>query len=139
MAGALDSIGTHLSQSLKFLVCKRGRSEIMCVGGPWSHEIDGGDPSTPDDTGLQRAAMCVMYFIAILMECASRWAKEQIDIDLSQCERWIRFMEVHYARLPERPGLPLSPEITVIFLLDALSIAGIVRRCVLSVECSLSY
>jgi len=36
-------------------VLKKERSELMCIGGAWSAEIDGGDPTT--DAGLITTAM----------------------------------------------------------------------------------
>eukprot|EP01102_Stenamoeba_stenopodia_P000912 TRINITY_DN10837_c0_g1_i4.p1 TRINITY_DN10837_c0_g1~~TRINITY_DN10837_c0_g1_i4.p1 ORF type:complete len:435 (-),score=131.46 TRINITY_DN10837_c0_g1_i4:103-1407(-) len=54
----------------------------MCIGGAWSAEIDGGDPTT--DEGLITTAI--------------RTTKEAIQLDLTPCTSWLRFMEIHYNR-----------------------------------------
>ena len=33
-----------------------------------------------------------------LINAATRHAKGQLDLDLSPCSSWLRFVEVHYAR-----------------------------------------
>ena len=33
-----------------------------------------------------------------LIHAATRHAKDQLDLDLSPCTSWLRFVEVHYAR-----------------------------------------
>jgi hypothetical protein len=38
-----------------------------------------------------------------LTNACVRHAKVQLDLDLSKCKNWIRFMEVHYQR-PPPPG-----------------------------------
>jgi len=102
----------EVQKQLKFLVAKIDRSELMCIGGPWSSTIDGGNP-------LETSS---------LIRTAIRWTKEIASIDLTGCTRWIRFMEIHY----QRPRPPFPPahsmveasyngeyhEVTVIFLPD---------------------
>eukprot|EP01087_Luapelamoeba_hula_P009617 TRINITY_DN2501_c0_g2_i1.p1 TRINITY_DN2501_c0_g2~~TRINITY_DN2501_c0_g2_i1.p1 ORF type:complete len:1060 (+),score=158.84 TRINITY_DN2501_c0_g2_i1:55-3234(+) len=99
--------GVHQSTQLKFLVCKRDRNELMCVGGPWSQQLDGGDPRTVQT--LQRTVV--------------RFAKEQIGIDLSSVRTWIRFLEVHYQRSASATSTAYT-EVTTIFLLDLTTSAS---------------
>jgi hypothetical protein len=57
ITGVKDPAGqTHLSHTLKFLVGKEDRSDLVALGGPWSSSKDGGDPAT-DDSVLIRTAM----------------------------------------------------------------------------------
>jgi len=85
----------HLSIQLKFLVGRKDRSELLCIGGAWSKEIDGGDPATDR---------------SVLIKTATRTFKEFTSIDLNEhAKQWYEFMEVHYNRTTGK-------EITVVYL-----------------------
>jgi len=77
-------------ENIKFLVLRRERSQLECVGGPYNQELDGGDwipeaESNEDpDFGFRNAAI--------------RHAKEQIGLDLTSVNDWWRFIEINYAR-----------------------------------------
>jgi len=99
----------HLAKEIKFLVCKKGHSELLPIGGPWSSTLDGGDPSDPSSDALLRT----------LVRCA----REQINMDLSHCHTWIRFLEIHYVRHHDHSSLHPTLEASVLFLSDPYSIA----------------
>ncbi|KAF7828032.1 cell division cycle and apoptosis regulator protein 1 [Senna tora] len=90
----------HICNILRFAVLKKDHS-FMAVGGPWE-SADGGDPSI-DDNSLIRTAL--------------RYAKNVIQLDLQNCQRWNRFLEIHYDRLG-KDGLFSHKEITVLFVPD---------------------
>lgn len=56
MGNELKSTGPHVVNTLKFIVAKEDRSDLMCVGGFWSQSKDGGNPDT-DESCLIRSAM----------------------------------------------------------------------------------
>jgi hypothetical protein len=82
----------HLCKdNIKFLVLKRDKNVLECVGGPYNQEVDGGDWSPSDDgeeinddLGFRNAAI--------------RHAKEQVNIDLSPVKDWWKFIEISYLR-----------------------------------------
>eukprot|EP00992_Anisonema_acinus_P002300 TRINITY_DN10612_c0_g1_i1.p1 TRINITY_DN10612_c0_g1~~TRINITY_DN10612_c0_g1_i1.p1 ORF type:complete len:633 (-),score=192.44 TRINITY_DN10612_c0_g1_i1:23-1921(-) len=86
----------HLSKNIKFLVAKKANGGLMSIGGAWSKEKDGGDPSSD----------------ATLIKTATRHCKEICGIDLSVCKQWHKFVEIHYKR---ESG---DAERTVIFVPD---------------------
>lgn len=98
----------HLAKELKFLVCKKGHSELLPIGGPWSSCLDGGDPGDPSSDALVRTAI--------------RCTKEQVGLDLAHCSSWTRFLEIHYIRHHDRAPLEPTIEMSVIFLPDTDSI-----------------
>jgi len=83
----------HSSNSYRFIVGRRGRSELFCIGGSWSAELDGGDPSTDS---------------SILTKTATRYCKEFCGLDLSEC-KFIPFLEINYKR-------PQGKETCMIFI-----------------------
>ncbi|KAL5225939.1 hypothetical protein ABZP36_012578 [Zizania latifolia] len=89
----------HLNNILKFAVFKRDRS-LFAIGGPWNAAIDGGDPSVD---------------CSCLIQTAIRHVKELVQVDLSNCTQWNRFLEVHYNRVG-KDGLFSHKEITVLFV-----------------------
>ncbi|KAK4263478.1 hypothetical protein QN277_028877 [Acacia crassicarpa] len=90
----------HICNILRFAILKKDHS-FMAVGGPWE-SADGGDPSV-DDNGLIRTAI--------------RHAKDVIQLDLQNCQRWNRFLEIHYDRVG-KDGLFSHKEVTVLFVPD---------------------
>lgn len=54
----------------------------MLLGGPWQPS-DGPDPGNNPNA---------------LINTAIRTIKEQTDVDLSACNQWSRFFELHYLR-----------------------------------------
>ncbi|XBI11377.1 hypothetical protein VPH35_138454 [Triticum aestivum] len=89
----------HLNNILKFAVFKKDRS-LLAIGGPWNAALDGGDP----------LADC-----SCLIRTAIRYVKELVQVDLSNCTSWNRFLEVHYNRVGN-DGLFSHKEITVLFV-----------------------
>ncbi|KAG8094529.1 hypothetical protein GUJ93_ZPchr0012g20835 [Zizania palustris] len=89
----------HLNNILKFAVFKRDHS-LFAIGGPWNAAIDGGDPSVD---------------CSCLIQTAIRHVKELVQVDLSNCTQWNRFLEVHYNRVG-KDGLFSHKEITVLFV-----------------------
>uniref|UniRef100_A0A0E0LCP7 EF-hand domain-containing protein n=1 Tax=Oryza punctata TaxID=4537 RepID=A0A0E0LCP7_ORYPU len=94
-----DERVVHLNNILKFAVFKRDRS-LFAIGGPWSAAIDGGDPVVDS---------------SCLIQTAIRHVKELVQVDLSNCTQWNRFLEIHYNRVG-KDGLFSHKEITVIFV-----------------------
>uniref|UniRef100_A0A0D9WR99 DBC1/CARP1 catalytically inactive NUDIX hydrolase domain-containing protein n=1 Tax=Leersia perrieri TaxID=77586 RepID=A0A0D9WR99_9ORYZ len=94
-----DERVVHLNNILKFAVFKRERS-LFAIGGPWNAAIDGGDPSVD---------------CSCLIQTAIRHVKELVQVDLSNCTQWNRFLEVHYNRVG-KDGLFSHKEITVLFV-----------------------
>ena len=87
--GGPSSTSPHLSRELRFLVSKYGtQGELGLIGGSWSALEDGGDPSVDD---------------AVLILTAIRWTRILTGIDLSACQRWIKFAEIEYRRPPGTP------------------------------------
>lgn len=89
----------HLNNILKFAVFKKDRS-LFAIGGTWNAEIDGGDPSVDCSCLIRTAIRCV---------------RESVQVDLSSCTHWNRFVEVHYNRIG-KDGLFSHKEITVLFV-----------------------
>lgn len=85
---------THLSTQLQFIVGRKDRSELFCIGGAWSKELDGGDPASNS---------------SVLIRTAIRTFRDFTGHDLSYCQQWYPFMEVQYSR-------PTHQEITVVYL-----------------------
>eukprot|EP01119_Soliformovum_irregulare_P007807 TRINITY_DN2030_c0_g1_i4.p1 TRINITY_DN2030_c0_g1~~TRINITY_DN2030_c0_g1_i4.p1 ORF type:complete len:880 (+),score=266.45 TRINITY_DN2030_c0_g1_i4:163-2802(+) len=104
--GVSSSQMDDLTHNLKFLVGKIERSDLMLLGGPWSAELDGGDPAVDEQA---------------LIRCATRWFKEYTGLDLSCCSNWTRFMEVEYS--PPEHHDPENREITVVFFVDVSPMA----------------
>nr|XP_024373654.1 uncharacterized protein LOC112281406 isoform X1 [Physcomitrium patens]PNR55140.1 hypothetical protein PHYPA_006034 [Physcomitrium patens] len=90
----------HIHNLLKFVALRKDRSAIMAAGGRWDEELDGGDPTDGDSALIKTAIRCT---------------REYLQLDLSDCKKWSRIVEVHYERLGEN-GLPSHKEITVMFL-----------------------
>eukprot|EP00339_Tiarina_fusa_P021738 CAMPEP_0117032852 /NCGR_PEP_ID=MMETSP0472-20121206/23519_1 /TAXON_ID=693140 ORGANISM="Tiarina fusus, Strain LIS" /NCGR_SAMPLE_ID=MMETSP0472 /ASSEMBLY_ACC=CAM_ASM_000603 /LENGTH=663 /DNA_ID=CAMNT_0004741609 /DNA_START=12 /DNA_END=1999 /DNA_ORIENTATION=+ len=83
----------HASNTYRFIVGKKDRCELFCIGGSWSAEIDGGDPAVDR---------------SILTKTAIRHCKEFCGLDLTDCS-WMHFLEIQYQRVDCR-------EISVIFI-----------------------
>ncbi|KAF0901834.1 hypothetical protein E2562_006463 [Oryza meyeriana var. granulata] len=94
-----DERVVHLNNILKFAVFKRDRS-LFAIGGPWNAAIDGGDPVVDS---------------SCLIQTAVRHVKELVQVDLSNCTQWNRFLEIHYNRVG-KDGLFSHKEITVLFV-----------------------
>lgn len=98
----------HPTRLISFLVGIRGKSETMAIGGPWSPSLDGENPSDPN----------------VLIKTAIRTCKGLTGIDLSNCTRWYRFVELYYRRSETyHKGrlIPARIETVVIFLPDIRS------------------
>ncbi|VAI89760.1 unnamed protein product [Triticum turgidum subsp. durum] len=94
-----DERVVHLNNILKFAVFKKDRS-LLAIGGPWNAALDGGDP---------------LVDCSCLIRTAIRYVKELVQVDLSNCTSWNRFLEVHYNRVGN-DGLFSHKEITVLFV-----------------------
>eukprot|EP00210_Caulerpa_lentillifera_P004751 g4535.t1 len=104
LKGKFDG-GTHLLNALKFVTVREEKDKkktgIMCLGGPYDPSLDGGNPHVEIEC-LKRA--CI------------RHVNEQVLLDLSPCNTWTRFCDIHYQR-SDASGYEYA-EITVIFLVD---------------------
>ncbi|CAM0872848.1 unnamed protein product [Alopecurus aequalis] len=89
----------HWNNVLKFAVFKKDHA-LVVIGGPWNAAMDGGDPLTD---------------CSCLIQSAIRYAKELVQVDLSNCTHWNHFLEVHYNRIG-KDGLFSHKEITVLFV-----------------------
>jgi len=96
---------THMSRLIKFLCVKNSKYGLMCMGGMWQKELDGGKEGAPDEKALIKTAI--------------RCVKDTVDLDLSKVKKWHRFLEITY----NRPGetykgtfYPEQTETTVIFV-----------------------
>ncbi len=101
-----DDPDRHLNHLLRFLVAKKDRSSLMCIGGSWSQKVDGGDPLQDE---------------SVLLRTALRCGKEFCGVDLSDCKSWIKFMEIWYhrpAETIEERSFPEMEERTTIFIPD---------------------
>jgi hypothetical protein len=101
-----DDPDHHLHHLLRFLVSKKDRSGLMCVGGSWSQKVDGGDPLTDEGALLKTALRC---------------AKEFVGVDLNKCTKWIKFLEIWYHRPAEvidDRHYPEMEERTIIYVPD---------------------
>lgn len=100
----------HPTRLISFLVGIRGKSETMAIGGPWSPSLDGENPQSDPN---------------VLIKTAIRTCKGLTGIDLSNCTRWYRFVELYYRRSEtyNRAGrlIPARIETVVIFLPDIRS------------------
>lgn len=93
---------THINNILKFAILREGRA-FSAIGGQWSAEMDGGDPSSNGDLSLVQTAI--------------RCTKEVVQVDLTNCLKWNPFLEIHYDRVG-KDGLCSYREITFLFLPD---------------------
>lgn len=99
----------HPTRLINFLVGIRGKNESMAIGGPWSPSLDGENPDTNPN---------------VLIKTAIRTCKGLTGIDLSNCTRWYRFVELYYRRSETyHKGrlIPARIETVVIFLPDVRS------------------
>ncbi|ESW25551.1 hypothetical protein PHAVU_003G045700 [Phaseolus vulgaris] len=90
----------HMCNFLRFAVLKKDHS-FMAVGGPW-RPVDGVDPSIDNNS---------------LIKTALRYAKEVLQLDLQNCQRWNPFIEIHYDRIG-KDGFFSHKEITVLYVPD---------------------
>lgn len=99
----------HPTRLISFLVGIRGKSETMSIGGAWSPSLDGENPQSDPN---------------VLIKTAIRTCKGLTGIDLSNCTRWYRFVELYYRRSETRTAgrlIPARIETVVIFLPDIRS------------------
>ncbi|XP_053682207.1 cell division cycle and apoptosis regulator protein 1-like [Sabethes cyaneus] len=99
----------HPTRLINFLVGIRGKNETMAIGGPWSPSLDGENPHSDPN---------------VLIKTAIRTCKLLTGIDLSNCSRWYRFVELYYRRSETyHKGhlIPSRVETVVIFLPDVRS------------------
>jgi hypothetical protein len=91
-----------VTQKIKFIVQRQDRSQLMLLGGEWEPTVDGdGDPAQD----------------ATLIPAAIRHVREQLQLDLSPCTRWYRFLEIHYHRVvPNTVPAMVARDITVIYV-----------------------
>lgn len=92
----------HPSRALKFLVGLKGKSETMAIGGPWSPSLDGADPKNDP---------------SVLIKTAIRTCGAMTGIDLSNCTKWTKFIEIHYRRQASSTK-PARTETVVLFFPD---------------------
>jgi hypothetical protein len=106
-----DHKSNQISHYIKFLVAKQERSDLMCIGGPWSRDIDGGDPYLD---------------LSVLHKTALRWCFEITNINLNP-SNLIKFMQITYYR-PKDSRNDEHNEISVIFLADISQFAPTVEQ-----------
>ena len=96
---------THLARQIKFMCVKNSKYGLMCMGGMWQKDLDGGKDGAPDTKALIKTAI--------------RCVKDTVDLDLSNVKTWHRFLEITYQRPAETyKGVvyPEQYETTVIFI-----------------------
>uniref|UniRef100_A0A158R6B6 SAP domain-containing protein n=1 Tax=Syphacia muris TaxID=451379 RepID=A0A158R6B6_9BILA len=71
------------SRCINFLVGTRGKGEVMALGGLWSPSLDGNDPESDPQ---------------VLIRTAIRTVLALTGIDLSNCARWYKMVQIHYYR-----------------------------------------
>jgi len=96
----------HPTRALKFLVGLKEKREVMAIGGPWSASLDGGNPESDPST---------------LIKTAIRTCGALTGIDLGDCTRWTRFLQIHYRRQVTSTK-PARTETVVIFFPDVWSV-----------------
>ncbi|GJQ87233.1 hypothetical protein Trydic_g8462 [Trypoxylus dichotomus] len=99
----------HPTRLVNFLVGLRGKNETMAIGGPWSPSLDGENPEKDQ---------------SVLIKTAIRTCKALTGIDLSNCTKWYRFVELYYRRSESThkgKAIPARVETVVIFLPDVWS------------------
>ncbi|KAK9721467.1 DBC1 [Popillia japonica] len=99
----------HPTRLVNFLVGLRGKNETMAIGGPWSPSLDGENPEKDQ---------------SVLIKTAIRTCKALTGIDLSNCTKWYRFVELYYRRSEtshKGKAVPARVETVVIFLPDVWS------------------
>ncbi|XP_023018304.1 cell division cycle and apoptosis regulator protein 1 [Leptinotarsa decemlineata] len=99
----------HPSRLINFLVGLRGKNETMAIGGAWSPSLDGENPDRDP---------------SVLIKTAIRTCKALTGIDLSNCTRWYRFVELYYRRnesTHKGKSIPARVETVVLFLPDVWS------------------
>ncbi|XP_017775351.1 PREDICTED: cell division cycle and apoptosis regulator protein 1-like [Nicrophorus vespilloides] len=99
----------HPTRLINFLVGLRGKNETMAIGGPWSASLDGENPDKDP---------------SVLIKTAIRTCKALTGIDLSNCTKWYRFVELYYRRGDSsHKGRPMAArvETVVLFLPDVWS------------------
>ena len=72
---------------MKFIVMRKDKNKLLCIGGEWNKEKDGGDPSVDK---------------SVIIKTAIRSLLELTQIDLSDCKQWFEFAEIHYQRANHR-------------------------------------
>ena len=92
----------HTTRALKFLVGLKEKREIHAIGGPWSPSLDGGNPASDPRT---------------LINTAIRTCGALTGIDLTNCTRWTKFLQIHYRRQASS-SKPARTESVVIFFPD---------------------
>ncbi len=121
---ALDE--THLSKLIKFMCVKNAKYGVMCMGGMWQQELDGGAEGAPDSAGAMFTCVTSTTVqiltpdnLSALIKTAIRHVKDTVDLDLSAVTTWHRFLEITYHRPAETykgTSYPEQIETTVIFL-----------------------
>ncbi|DBB00253.1 TPA: hypothetical protein ACH3X1_014082 [Trebouxia sp. C0004] len=95
-------------KKLHFVVGRRGKHELMAVGGRWD-PCDGAHPEK-DPT--------------VLVKTAARTFMEASGVDLSKCTKWDKFVEFSYLRSADKKhDIPEHLEKTVLFLVDTSPVA----------------
>jgi len=85
----------HLARQLEFLVMrkKKEKTELLSIGGPLDPALDG-EPSEES-----------------FIKCVVRHCKDLLELDLSCCKNWYKFLEVQYQRKDYK-------QITIIYLVS---------------------
>ena len=104
--------GFHwLEKDIKFMVVASDKT-ITAPGGFWNSELDGPDPA--DDEGT-------------LVRTAIRCFKAQTQVDLSPCQRWVRFAELRYAMKGDDVGTSACEVVSVIYVPVCCSFPAVVE------------
>ncbi|XP_050306432.1 cell division cycle and apoptosis regulator protein 1-like [Anthonomus grandis grandis] len=99
----------HPTRLINFLIGMKAKNETMAIGGPWSPSLDGANPEKDP---------------SVLIKTAIRTCKALTGIDLSNCTKWYRFVELYYRRgesTHKGKAIPARVETVVIFLPDLWS------------------
>ncbi|KAL3155440.1 hypothetical protein ABBQ38_010996 [Trebouxia sp. C0009 RCD-2024] len=93
---------------LQFVVGRKGKHELMAIGGRW-------EPCDRDHPESNPQA---------LVRTAVRTFQEASGVDLSSCTKWYHFAEFSYLRVADKKqGVPEHIEKTVLFLVDPSAVA----------------
>jgi hypothetical protein len=87
----------YLSKQIKFMVFKKEHSQLALVGGRYDHELDGTDWTPPSLEQLRSSTPRMDSDIGF-HRCILRHVKDQLDLDLSGCKQWWRFVTIFFDR-----------------------------------------
>jgi len=86
-----------LTKQIKFMVFKKEHSQLALVGGRYDPELDATDGWTPPTLDQLRSVSRSESDIGF-HRCIVRHVKDQLDLDLSDCKQWWKFVTICYDR-----------------------------------------